>query len=316
MATQTLHIAVGVLINAQGQVLIAQRRAGTDGEGKWEFPGGKRETGESIEAALARELDEELGVQVVRLRPMLRFHHDYTSLRVLLDIWLVLDWRGEPYGREGQSLAWCAQENLRDYDLLSANKPIVDAIRLPATYVITPEPGSDTTEFLRNASTAAARGQRLFRLRAWGLADDAYERLARELMHVFQHHGASLMLDRNAEMLTRLGAAGLHVPASVLASLKRRPVSQSRWFAASCHNRSELLQAKAIGADFAILSPVKTTPSHPNQASLGWAGFAQERDDVALPVYALGGLTPEDVQQAFEHGAQGTAGISAFWPKA
>ena len=231
---QTLHIAVGVLIDAQGRALIAERRVGTAGAGKWEFPGGKRVSGETIEQALARELDEELGVQTGKLRPMLRFQHDYTARRVLLDIWQVLDWTGEAYGREGQTLVWCEPEQLLSYDLLSANKHIVDAIRLPATYVITPEPESNKSGFLRTAKAAAEAGERLFRLRAWNLSDQAYEALASDLVKMLNGYGASLMLDRSAEMVKRVGAAGLHLSASALAECEARPVPTAAWFAVSC----------------------------------------------------------------------------------
>lgn len=311
-----LHIAVGVLIDAGGRVLIAQRRAGTPGAGKWEFPGGKREANESIQAALARELDEELGIQVQQLRPMLRFHHDYADRRVLLDVWRVLEWRGQPVGREGQIIAWCAPLRLMDYDLLSANKPIVDAIRLPDGYVISPEPGADCAAFLQAASTAAARGARLLRLRALSLDDAAYETLAHALKARLQEHGTALMLDRGPEMLARVGAAGLHLPARAAQRLSQRPVPNNLWFAVSCHSRQALVQARRLGADFAVLSPVKPTASHPQSEPLGWHGFAQASDDVALPVFALGGLTPDDCKTAWANGAQGVAGINAFWPRA
>lgn len=316
MTKPTLHIAVGVLINAQGHVLIAQRRAGTDGAGKWEFPGGKREPGESIQAALTRELDEELGIQVQQLRPMLRFHHDYTARRVLLDIWRVNVWQGEAHGREGQKVTWCAPQQLRDYDLLSANKPIVDAIRLPSSYVISPEPSGQSgnaAAFLRQAHAIVEQGARLLRLRAWNMSDAAYEALAKELLEIIRPYTASLMLDRSAEMVERLGAAGLHLPAHRLDALERRPVDDALWFAASCHDRAELLQAQALKADFVVLSPVKPTSSHPDLSPLGWNGFAEARDDIPLPIYALGGLTPGDIQNAWENGAQGCAGITHFW---
>lgn len=310
----TLHIAVGVLRAPDGRVLIAKRLPDKPGAGKWEFPGGKREEGESVGAALARELDEELGIEVRETRPLLRFSHDYSDRRVLLDIHEVAAWEGEPHGREGQELAWCRPDNLFDYDLLEANAPVVAALRLPDRYLITPEPGRDREAFLdridltlRESSNPAAAGIRLLRLRAWSLDDAAYEALARELQARATAHGAALLLDRDSAMAERIGAAGLHLPATALDELSRRPLPKNRWFAVSCHDRRELERAIALGADFATLSPVTATPTHPGAEPLGWHGFAAARDDLAIPVYALGGLGPEDLETARHHGAQGIA---------
>lgn len=310
---KALHIAVGVLQDPQGKILIAQRRAGTPGAGKWEFPGGKREPGESIRTTLGRELEEELGVEVAEARPMLRFHHGYSDRRVLLDVWAVSHWRGQARGCEGQKLQWCEPARLYDYDLLSANKPIVDAIRLPCAYAITPEPGENTSGFLDNAEAVAASGIQLLRLRAWNLSDAAYESLADALKSRLRNHATALVLDRTSAMVARLGAAGLHLPAHRLESLTVRPVPAQKWFAVSCHNRDELLRAAAAGADFAVLSPVKTTPSHVHHPSLGWTGFAAARAGIALPVYALGGMGVCDLHDAWQHGAQGVAAIRGLW---
>lgn len=311
----TLHVAVGVLQDTQGRILIAQRREGAPGAGKWEFPGGKRESGETVGAALKRELNEELGVDVAQARPMLRFHHVYSDRRVLLDVWAVSQWHGQAWGREGQKLQWCEPTRLCDYDLLSANKPIVDAIRLPAAYAITPDPGGDTSGLLDTAEAMSASGIRLLRLRAGNLADGAYEILAQALRIRLQAHATALLVDRTPAMVERVGAAGLHLPAHRWRNLDARPVPTNLWFAVSCHSRSDISRAASIGADFAVLSPVKTTPSHAQQAPLGWSGFEAAREGIALPVYALGGMQMDDVHDAWQHGAQGIAAIRGLWPQ-
>lgn len=314
MNADVLHIAVGCLIDGHGRVLIARRPANKPGGGKWEFPGGKRERGESIEQTLARELDEELGVSLRATRPLLRFHHAYRDRTVLLDIHCVTAWTGEPHGREGQPVVWCEPDRLTDYDLLSANKPIVDALRLPDAYAITPEPGPDRAAFLARLPALIERGVRLLRLRAPGLADPVYEALAREVAAITGPAGVDLIVDREAALCRRVGAAGLHWPAGRLAAVASRPVPPDQWLIVSCHDRAELRQAQRCGADAAVLSPVRATPSHPDAGPLGWPGFAQAREDVALPVYALGGVGPGDLENAWRHGAQGVAGIRAFWP--
>ena len=126
-----IHVAAAVLIDRRRRVLIAQRPAGKHLAGSWEFPGGKIEPGETRTAALARELKEELGVTIERPRPLLRLRHAYPYGVVLLDVWVVRRYRGEPRGLDGQALRWCRQVELGSAELLPADQPIVAALRLP-----------------------------------------------------------------------------------------------------------------------------------------------------------------------------------------
>jgi 8-oxo-dGTP diphosphatase len=124
---ERLHVAVGVIRNAAGQILISRRHRHSHQGGLWEFPGGKVETGESVTAALQRELREELDIEIRHPRALLEIAHDYHDKSVLLDVWLIDEFRGEPRGCEGQPLAWCAPERLSDHAFPAANVPIVEA---------------------------------------------------------------------------------------------------------------------------------------------------------------------------------------------
>jgi len=126
-----IHVVAGALIDSSGRVLIAQRPAGKHLAGGWEFPGGKLEPGEERLPGLARELREELGIVVEQCRPLIRVRHAYPSRDVLLDVWVVKRYAGEPRGLDGQRLRWCAQHELASADLLPADEPIVAALRLP-----------------------------------------------------------------------------------------------------------------------------------------------------------------------------------------
>jgi mutator protein MutT len=117
--------------DAQGRVLIAQRPPGKKLAGSWEFPGGKLESGETRVAALARELREELGIVIAQPRPLIRVRHRYPFGEVLIDMWVVYRYDGEPRGLDGQQLRWCRQDELATADLLPADRPIVRALRLP-----------------------------------------------------------------------------------------------------------------------------------------------------------------------------------------
>jgi mutator protein MutT len=130
-AGRVVHVVAAAVIDAAARVLIAQRPLGTHLAGGWEFPGGKLEPGEERAAGLARELKEELGISIAVPRPLIRLQHAYPSRVVLLDMWVVRRYTGEPQGLDGQALRWCAQEDLSAADLLPADKPIVAALRLP-----------------------------------------------------------------------------------------------------------------------------------------------------------------------------------------
>ena len=124
-----LHVAAGVLSDAAGRVLIAQRPNGKHLAGGWEFPGGKLRAGESPAQALRRELREEIGIEVLDAEPLIRYTHDYPDRRVLLDVWRVTAFRGEPAGLEGQPLRWAPVDGLLDAGLLPADLPIIEALR-------------------------------------------------------------------------------------------------------------------------------------------------------------------------------------------
>jgi mutator protein MutT len=127
-----IHVVAAAVIDTTHRVLIAQRPAGKHLAGGWEFPGGKLEPGEERLVGLARELREELGITITaQPRPLIRVHHAYPAREVLLDIWVVRRYGGEPHGLDGQALRWCTQDELAAADLLPADKPIVAALRLP-----------------------------------------------------------------------------------------------------------------------------------------------------------------------------------------
>jgi len=123
-----VHVLVGLIGDAQGRWLVNQRRPGTHLAGFWEFPGGKRQAAETPFAALRRELDEELGIDVLAAEPWLELEHDYPDKTVRLDVWRVLDYRGEVVAREGQALDWVAAAGLATLPLLPADLPIVAAL--------------------------------------------------------------------------------------------------------------------------------------------------------------------------------------------
>lgn len=309
-----VHVAAAVIRGADGRVLIAKRAADQHQGGLWEFPGGKVEEGEAVQAALARELEEELGIRVSAARPLIQVQHDYPDKQVLLDVWEVSAFTGEPHGAEGQPLAWATPRELEDYEFPAANQPIVAAARLPDRYLITPdelEPG----ELLRGVRAALASGIRLIQLRAPNMFDAQYRDLAVDIQGLCAGK-AQLMLKGPLEWLGDFPAAGWHLTAEQLRKYadQGRPFPGQRWLAASCHGTEELALATRMGVDFITLSPVQATQTHPEAEPLGWAAASELLKGFNRPAYLLGGVGPDDLAQAWQAGAQGVAGIRAFWP--
>lgn len=120
-----IHVAVGLILG-NGHVFVAQRDQATHQGGLWEFPGGKVDTGETVEVALCRELDEELGIAVEHAEPVMQIKHDYQDKVVLLDVWRVIRYRGQPSGCEGQPVKWLAVDELITEQFPAANQAIVD----------------------------------------------------------------------------------------------------------------------------------------------------------------------------------------------
>ena len=131
-SVRLLLVAAAVLIDGEGRVLLAQRPQGKSLAGLWEFPGGKIEAGERPEAALARELHEELGIKVATadLVPTGFASHAYEDFHLLMPMWRTCVWQGQPHAREGQELAWVDVDELRDYAMPPADIPLVDMLKV------------------------------------------------------------------------------------------------------------------------------------------------------------------------------------------
>jgi len=308
-----LHVAVGVLTDRNGRVLLTRRPAGKELAGLWEFPGGKIQPGETPRAALARELDEELGIRVERARPLIRIDHHYPHRRVLLEVMQVTRARGRATGREGQRLRWAAPETLLEHDLLAANRAIVHAVRLPPLYGVTAAHRYGATDMLRRLDAALAAGLRLVQVREPQMDAAQLRAFARRVRESCARSGAWMLLNADPALALECGADGVHLSGARWRAMTARPLPAELWVAASVHDEAGLDTVRALGVDFAVLGPVCATATHPDADPLGWKRFARIVRAAGIPVYAIGGMTLGEEGRARRAGGQGIAAIRDLW---
>ena len=307
------EVVAGVIRDHRGRILLARRTEGRDLAGLWEFPGGKHEPDETPPAALARELREELGIEVEIGAPLIRVPQAYPHKRLSLDVYEISAWRGSVRGLEGQALAWVPPHKLVDYPMPPADVPVVAVLTQPDRYLVTPAPGADDDAWLAALDAALVDGVRRVQLRAPQCDPARWRALAALAVQRCRVAGAQVLVNADVALAQELGT-GVHLRASQLGEFAQRPLAADVAVAASCHSIAELRAAQALGCDFAVVGSIKPTASHPGAVPLGWEGLAALRETVSLPIYAIGGLVPDDIAEARRHGAQGIAAIRGLWP--
>jgi 8-oxo-dGTP diphosphatase len=305
------EVVAAVLTLPDARVLLAQRPPGKVYAGYWEFPGGKVEPGESLQAALARELHEELGIVVTRAHRWITRVFTYPHATVRLNFFHVFEWQGEPHPHERQIFSWQLPDAVEVTPLLPANFPILKALSLPPVLGISHAESLGVDSFLAQLDVALHHGLRLIQLRDKTLPEEARLQLARETVRRARPLGARVLVNGSLELARAAYADGVHLDSSAAAKLTVRP--DCAWVGVSCHDAAELAHAAAIEADFALLSPVLPTLTHPGAATLGWERFSALAAASAIPVYGLGGLERDDVALAQSHGAHGVALLRGAW---
>lgn len=308
-----VQVAVAAIVNKQHQVLVTLRPEHVHQGGLWEFPGGKLEQGESVTQALEREVAEELGIQIRHKEALIRIQHDYPDKSVLLDVWRVTEFSGEPQGLEGQPVQWRDIATLEACDFPQANRSIIHALQFPDVCMITGS-FSDESDFEQKLKNALERGVRLVQLRIKSIeSEQDYLHFTELAQSLSRRYSARLVLNSSLDVFTRSGADGLHLSSQRMFDYQHRPVSDQILLSVSCHNMQQIYQANRLGADLVLISPVKETSSHPGVAGIGWDTFSELVSHVNVPAYALGGMQVNDMAMAKRSGAQGIAAISSYW---
>jgi 8-oxo-dGTP diphosphatase len=312
--SRVVRVAAAVIVRRDGAVLLAQRPPGKPYAGYWEFPGGKLEPGETPAHALSRELAEELGIAVRASSPWLVQEFVYPHAHVELNFFRVLAFDGEPVGHDGQAFAWQDPHAITVAPLLPANTRVLAALTLPAVYAITCASDVGEQAFVARAERALAAGVRLIQAREPVVDRSAHDAFVRRMIALAGRHGARVVLNGTADDARRLGASGVHWTAHTLQQATSRP--RDLLVGASCHTHADVMRASALDVDFAVLGPVRATPTHPHAVPLGFDGFEAAITGTRVPVFALGGMEPADVDTAIARGAHGIAMRRHAWPAA
>ncbi|MBS7776849.1 thiamine phosphate synthase [Acidovorax sp. CCYZU-2555] len=188
---------------------------------------------------------------------------------------------------------------------------------IPTICQITPEPADPPhcEQFLGELSATLASGIRLVQFRAKVLPQSDLLQVAKLALAICRAHGARLVFNGPPVMALEVGCDGVHLDSQMLMSCKKRPAPSHWLVSAACHDAAQIAQAENIGVDFITLSPVFATKTHPEAIPMGWERFKALVAGTRVPIFALGGMRPDLLEDAKRNGAWGIAAISATWCK-
>ncbi len=303
-------IAIGIIKNTSGQILLAKRPSGKHLSGCWEFPGGKVESTESFKLALRRELNEEIAIDVEGVKKILEYQYQYSDRVLHFQVFEVLTYSKSISARELQTLQWADASNIGNLNIPPANTAILNAVLNPDFYMIACN--STYKDNLRaKVEEQLQAGITIVQFRAPELNKSQYISKAIMLRNLCEAYNAKLISNCELSWVDEIEPHGIH-----LTSARLNEVSNSNhgrvYYSASCHNQQEVELANHLHINSILIGAVQYTRSHPNNSVLGWVNFQRLCNMANCPVYALGGLTKDDLMTAKVCGAQGIAGIRLF----
>jgi 8-oxo-dGTP diphosphatase len=303
----SVEVVAAVMQRADGAFLLAQRPPGKVYAGYWEFPGGKVEAGEPLQAALARELHEELGIELTRAYPWITRVFTYPHATVRLNFFRVAQWRGDPHPRENQAIAWQRPQGPMAEPMLPANAPVLASLALPTEYAISAAAALGVPAMLAALERRLEDGLKLLQVREPELTYEGRKLFTEQAIGLAHRYACKVLVKEPGFPQ----ADGLHLTARELMDCRAKP--NAALVAASCHTREEIQRAAHLALDFAVLGPVKATASHAGSEGIGWRRFAELARGSSIPIYAIGGLAGQDMEDAWQAGAHGIAMIRGSW---
>jgi len=298
MPKPIVDVAIAILIH-RGRILVGWRQEEQHQGGKHEFPGGKVEQGETPEEACRREIYEEVGIGLKDWHQFDYIHHEYDDIIVILHLFhsYVPD---ELLNLIHQPWAWYTRDQLLHLNFPKANKNIIKRLYWPHLIKI-----SNTLKPVENSDV----------LLYWRIEDPS-EQYIEQLTALDEGQRSNLII--NVDIWQQLSPElqkqikTVHLKQSQLMNLHKGDLTVGVRYIAACHDAVSLKQAQQIGCDAVFISPVKTTATHPEAVALGWERFSDLAQNSQIPVFALGGVHPDDLATSQKHGAYGLAGIRNF----
>lgn len=299
MSKPNLDVAIGILVH-QNQILVGWRAANQHQGNKHEFPGGKVEAGETPVEACRREIFEEVGLNIKSWSQFDFIRHEYDDVIVQLHFF-ISDVSTEQSQKIAAPWMWVSREKLVELNFPKANATIVKRlywqrfIKISEDLSVLNDLASDRLLYWRTNTTENMNE---------ALAEYSVEKLAKLIVNV-EVWNTLTDLHQNAIQT-------IHLKQNQLLQLHQKDLIRSKRYIVACHNLEALQHAAQIGCDAAFLSPVLATQTHPDAQGLGWKTFADMASQVNMVVYALGGLSPNHLDEAIKHHAYGVAGIRSF----
>ncbi len=298
MPKPVIDVSIGILLH-KNKVLIGWREASQHQGNKHEFPGGKVEHNESPVDACRREIYEEVGVGIKEWHVFDQVTHEYDDVIVKLHLFhaFVPD---ELLALIHQPWSWFGRDQLKNLNFPKANDAILQRLSWPHYIKISELPPNFSSD----------------RLQYWRSQDAVQQNIKQVLEHMSEAQLSALII--NQDQWQRLDhnlqeqIKTIHLKQHQLMQLKQGDLVVSKRYIAACHDLVAINHAHKLGCDAVFISPVQPTPTHPEAVTLGWDGLAQMAQHSHIPVFALGGLHPDDLEQAVKHGAYGVAGIRNF----
>jgi 8-oxo-dGTP diphosphatase len=302
----TITEVAAAVIERPGEFLLAQRPEGKPYPGYWEFPGGKIEPGESPREALARELEEELGIRVGQATPWITRVYAYTHATVRLHFWRVTAWDGEPRPLEDQAIRWQKVGAPDVSPMLPANAPVLSALALPPVMVVSNAASGIDAWVARLADRALAEPM-LVQVREKSMGRQKLQHLVSRVLVRARPFGSVVVVNSDCGAFPQCDA--VHLTSRALMAAVQRPAGSL--VGASCHDEAEVAHAVKLALDYVVVGPVKATASHPGTQPMGWERFERLASGLPMPVFAIGGLRRADLPEARARGAHGVALLGA-----
>ena len=299
IAKNVIDVAIAILLH-KSKVLVGWRQANQHQGNKHEFPGGKVEQGETPEQACRREIYEEVGIGLKDWHGFDVIRHEYDDVIVNLHIFhayvpdALLELIHQPW-------AWYSRDQLKELNFPKANDVILQRLLWPHLIKVNEQ------------LTTLPQQESLF---YWRISNESINAIEQQLETLTDEQYQKLII--NFDIWNQLDSVfqkkinTIHLKQSQLMGLKKGELIVGKRFIAACHDAVSLQHAHHIGCDAVLLSPVNITETHPETKVLGWDGFAELAEKSDIPVFALGGVVPTDMEQAQKHHAYGLAGIRQF----